>query len=128
MSMSNSMAHIADDHLRKFKRIRIEITNSSWITPKVRVLLSTLGGKGLFAVDEIKKGEQVVVWKGDYAGEIEARQAKEKGKLVMQWDTNLFSIEDRGDDIGYYVNHSCDSNLWMKDAYTLIARRAIKKK
>jgi len=43
----------------------------------------------------------------------------------MQWNTNLFSVENRGDDSGYYINHSCDSNLWMKDAYTLIAKTDI---
>ena len=45
----------------------------------------------------------------------------------MQRDTDLFSIEDRGDDDGYFVNHSCNGNLWMTDAFTLTARRDINK-
>jgi len=45
----------------------------------------------------------------------------------MQWDDNLYSFEERGDDIGYYINHSCDSNLWMQDACTLIAKRDVEK-
>ena len=44
----------------------------------------------------------------------------------MQWDLQLFSIEDRGGDEGYFLNHSCDSNLWFKDAFTLKARRDIR--
>jgi hypothetical protein len=40
----------------------------------------------------------------------------------MQRDDNLFSVEDRGDDETYFINHSCDGNLRMKDAFTLIAR------
>lgn len=43
----------------------------------------------------------------------------------MQWDEELWSIEERGDGDDYFLNHSCDSNLWMKDAYTLIAKRDV---
>lgn len=43
----------------------------------------------------------------------------------MQWDNDLFSVEDRGDDQGYFINHSCDSNLWMQGTFTLIAKRDI---
>ncbi|MEI6773545.1 MAG: SET domain-containing protein [bacterium] len=45
----------------------------------------------------------------------------------MQRDDNLFSVEDRGDDETYFINHSCDGNLRMKDAFTLIARTDINK-
>jgi len=37
----------------------------------------------------------------------------------MQWNDDLFSAENRGDDDGYFINHSSDSNLWMGDAYIL---------
>ncbi len=43
----------------------------------------------------------------------------------MQRDEDLFSIEDRGEDDTYFINHSCDGNLWMQDAFTLVARREI---
>jgi hypothetical protein len=43
----------------------------------------------------------------------------------MQWDENLFTSEERGDDETYFINHSCDSNTWMKDAFTLTACREI---
>jgi hypothetical protein len=45
----------------------------------------------------------------------------------MQWDDNVYSVEDSGVDDGYFINHSCDPNSWMQDAFTLIARRDIKK-
>jgi len=47
------------------------------------------------------------------------------GKLVMQLDENLFSIEERGDDPTYFTNHSCDPNIWMKDEVTLTTMRDI---
>lgn len=43
----------------------------------------------------------------------------------MQWDEGLFTAEKRGDDDTYFINHSCDGNTWMKDAFSLIARRDI---
>lgn len=96
-----------------------------WITPKAEIKNSNKGGKGLFAKEKIFCGEKVVVWRGKYTDKKGADEAKKGGKLVMQWNTNLFSVENRGDDSGYYINHSCDSNLWMKDAYTLIAKTDI---
>lgn len=99
---------------------------SSWITPKAEIKDSPIGGKGLFAKEDISPGEVVTVWQGTYTDKKGAELAKKDGKLVMQWDDELFSVEDRGDDNGYFINHSCDSNLWMEDAYTLIARNPIK--
>ena len=45
----------------------------------------------------------------------------------MQWDDDLYSFEVRGNDDGYFINHSCEPNVWMADAYTLIAKQKIKK-
>lgn len=55
-----------------------------------------------------------------------AETAKKQGKSVMYWDTDLYSIEEKGSDDGYFINHSCDSSLWFKDAFTLTARKDIK--
>ena len=96
-----------------------------WISPKVEVRNSSTSGKGIFAKETIKKGEKVIMWKGTYVNKTRAEVARREGKLVMQWDDDLFSIEDGGDDQGYFVNHSCDSNLWMQDAYTLVAKKII---
>jgi hypothetical protein len=43
----------------------------------------------------------------------------------MRWDEELFSIERRGGDPGYFINHGCDSALWFGDAFTLDARRPV---
>lgn len=79
----------------------------------------------MFALQNIVKGEKVVVWGGNYVGHDEALLAQSSGKLVMQWDDDLYSVEDRGDDDSYFINHSCDPNLWMVGPVTLIARRNI---
>lgn len=98
-----------------------------WVTEKAEIGNATTHGRGLFATELIKKGEEVIRWGGEFVAAQKAQEAKERGKLVMQFDDDLFSVEDRGESPAYLINHSCDSNLWMKDAFTLEARRDIKK-
>ncbi len=43
----------------------------------------------------------------------------------MQLDDDLYSIEERGSDDTYFMNHSCDPSVWMSSAVTLVARRDI---
>lgn len=91
------------------------------MSPKVEIRKSDSRGQGLFATETIAKGEKVIVWGGNYVNEEKALAEKANGKLVMQWDDDLYSVEDRGEDTAYFVNHSCEPNLWMNDAYTLVA-------
>jgi uncharacterized protein len=102
-------------------------TQPSWISSKIEIKESALGGAGMFAKEEIQAGEKAVIFGGVYTDENGAEQAQKQGKLVMQWDDDLWSVEERGDDPTYFVNHSCDPNLWMQDAFTLIARKDIQR-
>ena len=43
----------------------------------------------------------------------------------MQLDDDLYTIEERGEYATYFMNHSCDSNVWMRNGWTLVARRDI---
>ena len=79
----------------------------------------------MFAIEKIAQDEPIIIWGGEYVNKEVAEKVKNNGKLVMQWDEDVFSIEDRGEDEGYFLNHSCDPNVWMSDAYTLVARRGI---
>ena len=98
----------------------------SSFSSKIEIRSSPLQGKGMFAKELIKAGETVIIWGGDYVSKEEAMKAKNQdGKVVMQLDEDLFTVEDRGDDLTYFINHSCDPNVWMKNAFTLIARRDI---
>lgn len=97
----------------------------TWLSEKVEIRNSPTHGRGLFAVERITKNEPVLVWGGEYVNSEKAKKAENEGKLVMQWDEDLYSIEDRGDDRGYFLNHSCNPNVWMNDVYTLIAKRDI---
>lgn len=96
-----------------------------WINPKIEIRTTENRGKGMFAISTISKGEKVLLWGGNYVNKDEAEKAKAEGKLVMQFDEDLFSIEDRGESNAYFINHSCEPNVWMKDAFTLEAMRDI---
>lgn len=97
-----------------------------WVSSKIEIRKTAGKGKGAFAVGEIKAGEPLIIFGGEYTDSEGAKGARLAGKLVMQWDDNLFSVEDRGDDLGYFINHSCDPNAWMKDVFTIVAKRNIK--
>jgi|SRR3989344_5554352 len=102
------------------------IPRKAYISPKAKIKSSLVEGKGLFADDYIPKGEVVLQFGGNYTNKAGADEALKAEKLIMQWDEDLYSYEDRGDDDGYFLNHSCDSNTWMIDAFTLVAKRDIK--
>ena len=79
----------------------------------------------MFARSPIKAGETVVIWSGTFVDREAAEGARADGKLIMQLDDNLYSVEERGEDPTYFMNHSCDPNVWMANAVTLVARRGI---
>jgi SET domain-containing protein len=90
-----------------------------WVSPKIKIKNTANRGKGMFAIAPISKGEEVIIWGGNYVNKEQAEKAKSEDKLIMQFDENLFSIEDRGASDAYFINHSCAPNVWMKDAFTL---------
>lgn len=97
----------------------------TWISPKIEIRETLNKGKGMFAIQKIFSGEKLLIWGGEYTDKQGAREAKNIGKLCMQWDDDLFSVENIGDDSGYFINHSCNSNTWMTGAYTLVAKKEI---
>lgn len=96
-----------------------------WLSPKVEIRETPNRGRGLFAVEPITEGEPVIKWGGTYVSKEVAQQAKAEGKLVMQFDEDLYSIEDRGESDAYFINHSCEPNVWMEGTFTLVAMRGI---
>jgi hypothetical protein len=79
----------------------------------------------MFATSPIMTSETVVIWGGTRVGREEAERARGQGKVVMKLDDGLYSVEERGKNATYFMNHSCDPNIWMADAVTLVARRGI---
>lgn len=104
-----------------------ENQKKSWINPKIEIRPAESKGDGMFAAQNIRGGEVLIVWNVEYTNAGEAKIAKSQGKMVMQWDSDLFSVENAGEDPGFFINHSCDPNSWLEDAYTVSAMKPIKK-
>jgi uncharacterized protein len=111
-----------------------EPPHEMWLSPKIELRTSPTHGTGVFATSHIDAGEPVEVWGETWEGRdairwtrsrAEADAGREAGKLVMRFDADLWSIEEAGTNPGYFINHSCDSNVWMDGAFTLSARRPI---
>lgn len=100
--------------------------HDTWINPRIEIFNSPIHGRGLRAIADIIQGETVLIWGGEcYTDKNGAIAAQRQGKAIMQWDEDVFSFETAGDEDLFAVNHSCDPNSWMEDAFTLISRRAI---
>lgn len=111
----------------KIKKSKSKYPQKSWLNPKIQIAPSLIHGKGMFAKEPIRKAEVVFIWGGPYITKREAEKAKASDKIIFQIDEDVFTFEERGEDITYFINHSCNPNIWMKDAVTFIARRSIKK-
>ena len=97
----------------------------TWLSPRIEISASPIHGKGMFASSDFRKRETVLIWGDCYTDRAGAMKAREQGKGTMQWDDDIFSYETSENSDNYVINHSCDPNCWMIDAYTLTARRDI---
>ncbi len=99
----------------------------------VEVRASAIAGRGLFAVAPISRGSIVARLGGRLVSRAElltmfAAAANDPARPYI----DTLSIDDGIDLVLapnqpiHFCNHSCDPNVWHRDAFTLTARRAIK--
>lgn len=113
---------INNDDMKKY-------SDNPWIDPRVEIKPSPIHGIGMFAKSLIPQGEVVVIWGGKYVDKEEAEKARQEGKIAQQIDKDTFDVysrEEANRDPTWFMNHSCDPNVWMKDEVTLVARHDIK--
>ena len=89
---------------------------------------SRIQGDGVFARERIAKDEIVM----EFGGELISRQEMESGDYRVRsiWPVEqdtFVALPDSDPHISLdeYLNHSCDANTWLTDAFTLTARRDI---
>ena len=103
----------------------------SILSLKVCLRKSGIGGKGLFAVENISKGEVMVDYStgpGKYVKTAEADALYEEGNdYMLQVDDDLFfaATEERELEDADYINHSCDPNCGIAEALRIVALRDI---
>ncbi|MFC2142833.1 SET domain-containing protein [Candidatus Aenigmatarchaeota archaeon] len=103
----------------------------SYRSPKVEVKESLLGNKGIFAKEDIKKGEIVFIKNGHIVNFEEAKRYNENlGDLyALQINDDFFltpTNEEEVENTVIFVNHSCNPNLGPEGQITFVALRDIK--
>jgi len=97
-----------------------------WLDPRIVARPSLIEGLGLFATGPIAKSEVVGILGGRVIDDDELRRVAEArskyNSAAIAAGLNLL-LDD--DEVIARGNHSCDSNLWMRDEVTLEARRDI---
>ncbi len=100
---------------------------STWLEPRLELRTSLIHGKGLIAVRSIKRGDMVIIFGGTLFTKEDIAAGKADNRMLMQVDEESWLGNQAEEPIGedYFINHSCDPNLWMQDEVTLTARRSI---
>ncbi|MGO8946736.1 MAG: SET domain-containing protein [Ktedonobacterales bacterium] len=103
--------------------------STSWYDPRVEIRPSKIQGGGMYASAPIVAGETVSVAGGTvmteaqfhaYLATVSHWNATQIGETLHLVDLVATPEASSGS-----MNHSCDSNLWLGDEVTLVARRDI---
>ncbi len=102
----------------------------SWRSPKTEIRKSKKEGKGLFAKENIKKGEIVFVKNGHILNWGQTKKfADELGDYYLQIHDDFYlspTTKDEVQDTAIFINHSCEPNVGPDGQVTFIALRNIK--
>ncbi len=104
----------------------ITVPERCWLDPRIVARPSSIEGLGLFAISPIAKGDTVGILGGRVIDDDELRriaQVRAKYNSAAIADGLNLLLDD--DEVIARGNHSCDSNLWMRDEVTLEARSDI---
>jgi hypothetical protein len=102
---------------------------TSWYDARVEIRPSLIQGGGMFARQSIQAGEIVAIVGGTvmtedefhaYIATVPRFNATQIGEHLHLVD--LIQAPETGEGS---INHSCDSNLWLQDEVTIVARRTI---
>jgi uncharacterized protein len=112
-----------DQTIMEFSGHRIR----AWRNPGIDVASSAIQGQGMFARTSIQAGEVVIIWGGTLFTAEEIADGQASNTSISILDDGLYLADEAGklDSLDYYLNHSCDPNVWMLDEITLVARCTI---
>lgn len=101
-----------------------------WITPKAKRKKSSIHGFGLFATEDIKKGEIVAIIGGIVVPVSERKEYwKKVGHFGTQISDNFYVVPSNKEEVekGGAFNHSCEPNVGWAGDIQVIAMKDIKK-
>jgi len=104
----------------------------SYKSPKTEVRESKVGGKGLFAKEDIKKGEVIFIKSGQILSLEETQKYNKKfGSYYSLQISDEFCLcptsEEEVKDTVLFINHSCNPNVGIDGQISFVALRDIKK-
>ncbi len=104
-----------------------QLPKYSWIHPELELRTSSIHGQGLFSKGEILTGEEVIIFGGFFFSAIDILKGKADARTLIQVNEKKWFGDKAGTElaIDYFINHSCDPNLWFVDQVTLVARKPI---
>ena len=104
-------------------------TIHSYRSPKIKVSDDTLAGRGVVAVESIKKDEVVAVKAGHIVNqETVERITEEIGDYSLQIYEDVYltpTTEEEVDQTTIFINHSCDANVGFQGSNIYVAIRDI---
>jgi len=117
---NNDIVELIKEHINKLPK--------PMFYKKVEVKNSKIEGTGLFALENIKKGEKVIKEQGIIVSNKVIDLIEEIGlhtELCINWNTYLLHAPLDKNQSGY-LNHSCDPNIGMLTDREMIAIKDIK--
>ena len=108
-------------------RLRPGVVVAPWADPRIEVRASLIHGRGMFARESFGSGEIALIWGGTIFTEAEIKAGMANPRSIARVEEGLYLGDPAGAPEGqdYCLNHSCDSNLWLRDAITLVTRDVI---
>lgn len=101
----------------------------TWVDARQDIRPSSIHAMGVFARELIHEGDPIEIFGGDLMTDEEFRAFQQKARRfnAVQVGEDLHLVERPvvTEQRGGSINHSCDSNLWLADEVTLVARRDI---
>lgn len=102
------------------------IGSMNLFSQKVEPRANQESGRGLFAVENIAKGELIAVWGGRITTARHFHDLPEEvRKLSLQIEEECFLVPQGGENAADYINHSCDPNAGMSGQIIVVAMRDI---
>ena len=98
-----------------------------WLDHRLTLRESSIHGKGLVATQRFRVDELVIEYGGTLFSDEDIVAGRANNRTLLQVDDDLWLGDPAGQPLGagYFLNHSCDPNLWITDGVKLTARREI---
>lgn len=102
---------------------------ASKISPKIEILRSPIHGQGMFARQNINKGEVVFIKGGHILSKDELYSSETINSYLPIDDAYFIGAMDEEEEpyVKLYINHSCSPNCGMRGEITFVAMEDIKK-